>query len=530
MRVVRIVLGVLLLTVGLPALLAGAGLWTAMQHRDPGGAFTGKLQNVTMRGQAVVVSDLDAMLRQDAPFARADDTRLRLVAQTPAGPAFVGIARAEHVAAYLGRASYTRIDGVHLGTGQLPVRTSRATGPGGVPSLPSRQQFWLHSGTGAVDWTPERLRDGRYSVVVMDPNGRSGLPVSLTAELRPGWINSATWGLIILGTLLVAGGMMVLGWPIRRREVVYVVEPSQVPELASRIGIPLPASHAARRNRGARPRTLADVPARSSGSWPKVAPPSAMPALTWPPQQSPAIGGATPAGDPVVAQRSPIDGLVSRDEPAADGIPVDRGTGLRPAPSLEAPVGPPATAEPAADEAAEVVEAPAAAPVAGEPVTAPVAGESANAPVAGLGTGDGEKAVTDGTAGGENKSAAAPVRSRRKAEPETPGGDTDPAVPAARAALDKRRAAAAPVNAGDVPAERGPQGGDLVAAAGVAAEPAGPPAELVTAAAPGAAAARSRRRKTAAGLPAADMDAMEPIVKPTRPSRSRSQTRPPAKD
>jgi hypothetical protein len=40
MRIVRTVAGLLLLAIGLPLLLAGGALWTAMQHRDPGGAYS----------------------------------------------------------------------------------------------------------------------------------------------------------------------------------------------------------------------------------------------------------------------------------------------------------------------------------------------------------------------------------------------------------------------------------------------------------------------------------------------------------
>src|SRR5690242_15395852 len=102
MRVLRTILGLLLLTIGLPALLVGAGFWAAMQHRDAGGAFTGALQNIVTPGYAVVVDDADALLSADAPFARGAGTRLRLTAQTPDGPAFVGIAPAADVARYLG--------------------------------------------------------------------------------------------------------------------------------------------------------------------------------------------------------------------------------------------------------------------------------------------------------------------------------------------------------------------------------------------------------------------------------------------
>ena len=77
MRVLRTILGLLLLTIGIPALLIGAAFWAAMQHRDAGGAFGGRLQAVVTSGYAVVVDDADALLRDDAPFTRGSNTRLR---------------------------------------------------------------------------------------------------------------------------------------------------------------------------------------------------------------------------------------------------------------------------------------------------------------------------------------------------------------------------------------------------------------------------------------------------------------------
>src|SRR3954451_24002908 len=92
MRVLRTILGMLLLTVGLPSLLAGAALWAAMQHRDQGDAFSGDLQRLIIPGYALVVPDVDHLLRSDAPFTRIRDTQLRITAQTQDGPAVIGIA------------------------------------------------------------------------------------------------------------------------------------------------------------------------------------------------------------------------------------------------------------------------------------------------------------------------------------------------------------------------------------------------------------------------------------------------------
>ncbi|GIE81432.1 hypothetical protein Aph02nite_73820 [Actinoplanes philippinensis] len=313
MRVFRTILGMLLLTIGLPTLLGGGGLWAVMQHRDPGGAFSGELQRLTVPGHAVVIPDIDRLLRDHAPFARIDDTQLRLSAATVEGRAFLGLAPSDAVARYLAHVPYTRIDGIDIGTGVLPVTASRVGGHGAPTGTPARQPFWTASGHGQISLTPAELTDRPYSLVLMNPDGAAVLRLAVVAEVRPGWLGSGTWGLLTLGTLLVMAGVIVLVWPGRRREVVYVVEPSQVPELMHAIGAPLPlpggvAYFAGARTGGAhRPRTLADTSPR----------PPALPQFAWPPNAPAARTPELPAGEPVTLATATLNptpgGTATRD-------------------------------------------------------------------------------------------------------------------------------------------------------------------------------------------------------------------------
>jgi hypothetical protein len=302
MRVFRTILGMLLLTTGLPALLAGGGLWAVMQHRDPGGAFSGELQRLTVPGYAVVVPDIDRLLRDDVPFARIGDTQLRLSAVTVDGPAFLGLAPADEVTRYLTGVPYSQIDAIDIGTGALPVTTTRAGGRQAPAGPPGQQPIWIASGTGQISITPGELLDRPYSLVLMNPGGGPVMRLATIAEIRPGWLNPSTWGLLTLGTLLVMLGVTALVWPGRRREVVYVVEPGQVPELMHAIGAPLPlpggvAYFAGGRSGGAhRPRTLADSRPR----------PPALPQFAWPPN-APELpsGGAVPLNAATITKPIP---------------------------------------------------------------------------------------------------------------------------------------------------------------------------------------------------------------------------------
>ncbi|WP_377747985.1 hypothetical protein [Couchioplanes azureus] len=362
MRVLRTILGMLLLTVGIPALLVGGAFWAAMQHRDAGGAFSGTMQRVATSGYAVVVDDVDALLRKDAPFARLGDTRLRITAVSSGAPAFVGIAPRGRADAYLADIPRISVAAIDLGTGALPVTAKPVPGTRAPEQLPGRERIWIAAGTGAVDWNPTTLRDTEYSLVIMNPAAQPGIRLESTAGVRPGWLNQATWTLLTAGSILVMIGMIILGWPSRRREVVYIVEPSQVPDLMQAIGAPLPLSRVGggRHSATHRPRTLADCQPRSrppSLTWPPSStrnqPSARGPAIPMPssPEPAPPVPVAAPSS-PAVAPSSPV---------VAPSVPVA-------APSSPA-VPSPSLPSPSSASSPEVAPA---APAAASPVPSPV--------------------------------------------------------------------------------------------------------------------------------------------------------------
>ncbi|MFF0313917.1 hypothetical protein ACFYPH_04610 [Micromonospora sp. NPDC005252] len=322
MRFVRVITGLLLLVIGIPALFAGGGLWLVTRHADPGGTFAARFETVRTPGHAVVVTDLDRLLRREAPFARGAQTRLRLDARTPDGPAFVGLAPTAEVRRWLESVPYASVRRVALARGPLPVRTDPAV-PAAAPTAgaaptPLGRPFWVREGVGTLEWSADELSGESMSLVVMRPDGRADLSLDLRAELRAGWVGPVTWGLLAAGVLLVACAVLLLLRPPRPREVVFVVEPDQVPVLAGRLGVtslsglsardpdaapPLPAvrqlapvgSGAAEWQRSAsgvepiRPVTLADLdaPARLPR------PPEVALSLAWPPT------GTEPTARPV---------------------------------------------------------------------------------------------------------------------------------------------------------------------------------------------------------------------------------------
>lgn len=238
MRFVRTLAGMLLLAAGIPALIVGAGLGLLTGHADPDGAFAARFETVQTSGHAVVVDDLDALLRAEAPFVRAGRAELRLEARTPDGPAFVGLAPAAEAERWLAEVPHAAVRRVALARGPLPVRlTSGGPASSAVSVTPAGAPIWVRDGVGAMEWNPADVQGRPLSLVVMRPDGRAGLTLELRAEWRAGWIAPVTWGTLAAGLLLVTMAGLLLLRPVGLREVVWVVEPDQVPVLASRLGV-----------------------------------------------------------------------------------------------------------------------------------------------------------------------------------------------------------------------------------------------------------------------------------------------------
>jgi hypothetical protein len=202
---------VLAVVLAAPLLAAGALLVVADGCRAPDGTFAARVAPVTGDGYAVVVQDVDALLRDALPFARAGQTTVALSAADNSVPAFIGLAPRSAVASYLEGVAHMEIVGAGLGGGWLSLTLSTVDGDRSPPSLPGLQDFWTASSRyGQLHWSAGEIRGRHLALVLMGADAGPGLALRGRAEVDPGWLTPTAWAMIVLGLIGVAASMLLL--------------------------------------------------------------------------------------------------------------------------------------------------------------------------------------------------------------------------------------------------------------------------------------------------------------------------------
>src|SRR6185369_10476367 len=142
-RMVRAGVGGLMVLLAAPLMIAGGTLHLVGEHRAADGTFAAPVEHLRSSGRAIVVTDVDAVLRSGAPFARGGETTLSISGRGPGGPLFFGLAPYADVERYLAGVAQTRVTRVRLAVGPLPVDATALSGELAPTGPPAAQRFWL---------------------------------------------------------------------------------------------------------------------------------------------------------------------------------------------------------------------------------------------------------------------------------------------------------------------------------------------------------------------------------------------------
>jgi hypothetical protein len=200
-----------LIAIGLLA-AGGLSLW-GDSEKDRDGYLSTAGDRFETRSYAVASDDLDVDL--DAPGWMVNSDRfgkIRLKATSNTGkPVFVGVAPTREVSSYLRRSAHATVTDLD----SSPFRaTYRDHGGDRRPAPPAEQSFWAASAHGAgTQTTTWKVRDGSWSIVVMNADGSRGVDVGVSAGASVPFLAPLGWGLVGVGLVLlvVAGGLGYLG-------------------------------------------------------------------------------------------------------------------------------------------------------------------------------------------------------------------------------------------------------------------------------------------------------------------------------
>jgi hypothetical protein len=219
-----LVIGSVLALLALGPIVSGAyGLWLHTTQRSDGYVMTSTERFAT--GEYALATPT-LHLSSDVPdflYGRdwLGDVRIRGESENPARPLFIGIAPKTDVDRYLSGVAHTEVTDVDSNVFGSSYRPSYAARPGGEPATPpARESFWVAQaagqGTQALTWS---VKPGRWSVVVMRPDGSRGVSADLAAGAKLPALLWVSITLLGVGLLVLAGGAALIWFGGRERRV-----------------------------------------------------------------------------------------------------------------------------------------------------------------------------------------------------------------------------------------------------------------------------------------------------------------------
>ena len=188
-------------------LAAGGVLLWADGQKDEQGYISSDAERFATGTRALTSDNLDLDLDGlDSVVGRDSYGKVRLEVGSDGGaPVFVGIARTSEVSDYLRGVDHAVVTDID----SAPFRADYSERQGrAVPAPPAQERFWDASVHGAGKQTLAwDVRDGDWSVVVMNADGSPGVHADVSAGAKLGFLDEAGWVLLGMGGLAFTGAL-----------------------------------------------------------------------------------------------------------------------------------------------------------------------------------------------------------------------------------------------------------------------------------------------------------------------------------
>jgi hypothetical protein len=214
-RLAAIITGGALLTLATLVLTAAAAFSWIEGKKDRDGYYTTDSERFSTNTYALATDNLD--VDDGLPGSDGAYGNVRLKVRSDDGsPVFVGIARTSDVDTYLGATAHATVKDIEFDDFKADYDT---TGGTAIPAAPATQTIWAASsvgdGTRTLTWD---VKDGDWSVVVMNADGSPGVATDISVGADAPIIGDLETASLIVGLiLLVGGGGVMAGGLIRPR-------------------------------------------------------------------------------------------------------------------------------------------------------------------------------------------------------------------------------------------------------------------------------------------------------------------------
>jgi hypothetical protein len=223
-RIAAIVGGSLLALIALALMAFGAyGLWLHTTQRSDGYVMTSG-ERFSTGSYALATRTLQ--ISSDVPsflYGRdwLGDVRIRGASANPNLALFIGIARKDDVDRYLAGVAHSEVVDVNGNPFGTTYRPSYRPQPGGKPAIPPNDAtFWVARAAGrgsqSLTWS---VKQGRWAVVVMRPDGSGGVSADLAAGAKLPALLWVSIVLLVLGILLLGGAAALIYFGAREPRI-----------------------------------------------------------------------------------------------------------------------------------------------------------------------------------------------------------------------------------------------------------------------------------------------------------------------
>jgi hypothetical protein len=209
-RIAALAGGSLLALIALGLMACGAyGLWLHTTQRSDGYVMTSS-ERFSTGSYALATRTLQ--ISSDVPsflYGRdwLGDVRIHGASANPNLALFIGIARKDDVDRYLAGVAHSEVVDVNGNPFGTTYRPSYRPKPGGKPAIPPNSAtFWVArvagQGSRSLTWS---VKQGRWAVVVMRPDGSAGVSADLAAGAKLPALLWVSIVLLVFGILILGG-------------------------------------------------------------------------------------------------------------------------------------------------------------------------------------------------------------------------------------------------------------------------------------------------------------------------------------